>query len=163
MAKKRLNIKTLRKKLEEKSRHDLYKYEQDYIRNWYIKQNDKLASTIVRFRDCWSTKVACVTQWIKVCKWPVSYKTSQCCHWISRKYYSCRRDLRNMYAGCGACNCYGLQDHHNAITARIIEDHGREARNQMRNSRSMRKPDYVDLVIINEELKQKAFEYGFDI
>lgn len=147
------NIRAVERKMLEQWRHKLFKYEQKHYMAWYIKDCDRLASDLVRARDCWRWLAPCVTQGISVCKWPISFKTSQCCHAIRRRYYSCRRDLRNIYAGCASCNCYWLQDHNVAIATRVIKQHGQDVRDEMRDNRSMAKPDHIEIKRIHESLK----------
>ena len=142
---KQQGVRTINKKIEEVGRHKLFKYEQKYRMKKMIIRCDSAISRIVRMRDCWLGIVPCVSQWIPVCKWPISFGIAQCCHWISRKYYNCRRDLRNLYAGCASCNFHWLQDHNNAITARIIKEHWVDVWNEMRENRTTKKPSYEEM------------------
>ena len=153
MPKRKTTVTQVKKKLAEWL--PLFKYEEDYYWRWLVDQCDKYFSLIVRLRDCWDAYVACVTKWIPVCKWPITKESSQCCHWIRRGFYSHRWDFRNAYAGCSACNCFGLQDHYNAITTYIINTHWLEVWEEMRYSKNMKIPKIRDLEELLESLKTK--------
>jgi hypothetical protein len=152
MKKKRLHISTLEKKVEDQWWHKLFKYEQKYVIDWYIKDNDKITSRIIRKRDEWKM---CGSFWIRVCDGKKrTMENSQCGHVIRRGYYSCRRDLRNMFSVCPSCNVYWLQDHANAMTDKVIKEYWESIRDEMRQKRSMKKPDYRELKEINVNLKK---------
>ena len=48
--KKKLDIRNIKKKVSEGLK--LFKYEENYLRKWLVKENDKYTSMIVRVRDC---------------------------------------------------------------------------------------------------------------
>ena len=106
---------------------------------------------MVRLRD---EHKPCITRGISVCKdWECA---RQCCHAIKRSHKSCRRDLRNMFSGCMACNKYWWQDHDGMIIAQMIKIHGIEVYESLRHNRSMEKPHLRDL---EELLEIRESEY----
>lgn len=148
----RKNIRTLEKKIDSDWWHKLYKYEQKYVIDWYIKDNDTLASLIVRNRD---NGKRCGSHGIKVCDCKIrTVENSQCGHVIRRWYYSCRWNMNNLFSVCAPCNLHWLQDHANAMTDKVIKEHGEDIRDEMRQNRSMWKPDYWELKEINKKLEK---------
>ena len=153
--KRRLDIRVVFAKHE--SWEKLFKYEEDYLRKKIIEKNDNLCSWIVRKRDEWKP---CVTFRLDVCdKKKRTFKNSQCCHGQRRGYYSSRRDLQNMYAGCANCNCYWYKDHDQGVVTHIIRTHWMETREQIISGQSKRKPRIPELLEINEALKKERSKY----
>lgn len=151
--KKPLNVVQIRKKYEAWLK--LNQKEQKHYEDYLIEKCDQYCSRIRRFQCAKGTnyQVACVSQWIPICKWPVTRQAGQNCHGIKRAYFSHRRDPRNTYLGCSSCNYNWEQDHYNAITARIIKDHWLEVREEMRATKNKVRPTIERLLTKLEELK----------
>lgn len=148
-----LTVKAIKNRIAEVWRHKLLKKEQDRYEDRLIDKLDEVCSRLVRLRD---QNKPCITRWISVCKdWIVN---RQCCHTIKRAYYSCRRDLRNLFSGCWSCNVYGGQDHDWMIVAQMIKIHWQDVYDELRNNRSMEKPRYEDMEKLLEERTAQYLE-----
>jgi hypothetical protein len=67
-----------------------------------VAELDKVFSLFIRARDMDDEGVSfCVT-----CKKPMTLKTSQCGHFISRTHYATRWEEKNCAAQCVACNMF---------------------------------------------------------
>jgi len=138
-----LRTKDIQERIQELWYHWITKKEYNRYEDKLIEKLDSICSKIVLLRD---QKKPCITKWIKVCK--DGQVIRNCCHAIKRWYYSCRRDLRNLFAWCSACNCFGYQDHDGMIVAQMIKIHGQEVYDSLRENRSMEKPHLSDLEVL---------------
>ena len=151
MAKAILRTKNIQERIQELWYHWITKKEETRYQKKLITELDKVCSQIVLLRD---KHKPCITKWISVCK--DGKVKRNCCHAIKRWYYSCRRDLRNLFAWCSACNCFWYQDHDGMIIAQMIRIHWQDVYDDLRNNRSTKKPHLSDLESL---LKQRTDEY----
>lgn len=120
MVKRNLNIRTIKKKIEECWWHKLFKYEQDYY--WKNRRDlaDQLAQKHARLKAFhWKNKVKCLT-----CDKIMKFGDSQWCHRIEKKSsgtYRCRRKEWNIYACCEKCNKRDQQTHTRRLTSHVTK------------------------------------------
>lgn len=108
--KQKLDIRNIQKRFDWLWRDQLFKYEKDYMWTRYRDKLDKeyqkkRKELDIAERGIW-WRVKCIS-----CENIVNIDTAQACHWIPREHYRCRREKRNVKAGCVRCNCYNKQEH----------------------------------------------------
>lgn len=120
MPKRRLDVRTIRKKIDSDWWENLYKYEQEYYRKKRRDRADYLAQQYpkkVAFKN--KKKISCPT-----CYDLVTYKQCNGCHWIEKGtngQYRCRREERNIYCCCEKCNAFEKERHHSMLTLHVTK------------------------------------------
>ena len=115
MAKRNLNTRTIKKKIDESWRHKLFKYEQDHYWKKRRDKADDLAQKypkLVAFKN--ASLVKCYT-----CDKMMEWKDCNWSHWIEKgKWgnYWARREEWNIYPCCIGCNKHNQQTHIRRLT-----------------------------------------------
>lgn len=109
-----------------------------------VEKADKEFSLFIRLRD---KDKHCIT-----CDWPIQHN----CHWISRGWYSHRRDEDNCYGGCIWCNMYHQEEHKVLLTVHQIKRFWQERVDKQLLERHKIKPSIEYLNEIIEKYKEKS-------
>lgn len=149
----KLKIKQKEKKGKKKTKTQL----ENELFKKKVAKADEIFSKYIRLRDTKGKKVRCITFinhrdgekiWIQ-------FHWSHCCHWISRWYWSCRWEEWNCFAGCGYCNTYDQENHHNQLTAIQVKTHGIDWVEKQLREKNKVKPTLDKLDKIIEEFSKK--------
>jgi len=124
----------------------ILKKEQDRLVKKLISDADTYFGKFIRDRDKGKD---CITWALETCQ----HKIMNCCHRISRGYYSHRRDERNCAWWCVSCNKHYAQDHGAMFENIQIKRYWIERVDQQRFTKHKRKPNIDELLAIIEKYK----------
>jgi len=159
---KRLNVKTIKKKMENEGRHWLFKYEQVHLRRKTEDVLIRLCQNLPKLiATKWKTKKAKCLTCSKVCDYP----QLAWCHAISRWHKSCKYEERNIFSACWWCNNPRNQpwnqNHINILTSLVIENIWLESFNSHMYW-LWEKPTYWELLDKIEYYKARYRELWFE-
>ena len=137
---------TVKKLLEKREIKQLFIKEEKRLFNKLIHYADTYFSKFIRTRD---HEKWCITKNLDTCQ----NKIDDCCHWISRSFYSHRRDEYNCYWGCASCNSYHKQEHWMEFTRIQTHKHWIERVDKQMFERNKIKPTIEELIEIIKKYK----------
>jgi hypothetical protein len=119
----------------------ILKKEQDRLVKKLINDADTYFAKFIRDRD---KDKDCITWALETCQ----HKIMNCCHRISRGYYSHRWDEKNCAWWCVSCNKHYAQDHGAMFENIQIKRYWIDRVDHQRFTKHKRKPNIDELVII---------------
>lgn len=136
-----MELKTLFKKLDQ--RHD---------KKYWVKKLDRIFSDFIRLRDCHGPSGVgfCIT-----CRKPITFKDSDCSHYIGRRHLGLRWDEMNTAAACRYCNRFesGMQhEFHEAL----VKKYGADKIALMLTRKHARGPDAWAMEMLYKEYVEKV-------
>lgn len=142
MAKKRLDIRVIEKKIEKFE--ELFKYELDYLWKHRRDEADELMSIFVKLRDKDDKgMITCITCWKKV-RWNDGKQCNNA-HFISREHYKFRWDPKNCHWACSHCNAFDKQVHQQNYTVWMIKQYWlQEVESMIAESKKVHKDPDID-------------------
>ena len=132
-----MNVTTLKKKFL--ANEKLLKKEEVYLWRKLANECDRVFSIFIRGRD---NKKGCIT-----CGWPIQHNA----HWISRAWYSHRRDENNCAGACANCNTYNAQEHGMKFTIYQTKTFWQDRVDTQLTIRNKKKPKISELLEIIEK------------
>lgn len=120
----KLDIRTIKKKIEDKWFHRLFRYEEAYARWWARDRADYLAQLYpkaVAFQNGWPVKCDCCDRIMySIDEANGSHWIDKGAKWMSAGNYWCRREKRNIHCCTATCNGFDKESHHNRLTTRMV-------------------------------------------